>query len=58
MASNMKNALGILFGVEGGGSISGASGKRIKKELDDIVAALNKGGGMKVELGISSKEAA
>ena len=32
----------LLAGLEGGGSLSGASGANIKKQLDDIVDALNK----------------
>lgn len=31
----------LLFGVKGGGSVSGESGARIKRELDDIVKEIN-----------------
>ena len=53
--SEMKNALGVLFGVEGGGSISGESGKRIKDELESIVREINKDG-LKVKLDVENAD--
>lgn len=38
-----EEVIGLLFGVEGGGSIDGASGKQIVKDLTDIVKAINSG---------------
>lgn len=36
MAETGRDAIGILFGVEGGGSINGKSGDKIKKQLTNI----------------------
>lgn len=41
MAAKSQSAIGILFDVLGGGSISGESGKLIKSQLDEIVKQLN-----------------
>lgn len=32
----------LLFGVEGGGELSGRSGSRIQEDLNSIVKAINK----------------
>ena len=40
MAINGQD-IGLLFGVLGGGSISGESGKLIREQLDSIVSSLN-----------------
>jgi len=34
--------IGLLFGVSGGGSISGASGTKIKNQLANIIGQINK----------------
>ena len=38
----MAKQIDLLFGVKGGGAISGASGVEIKKAIDSIVSELNK----------------
>lgn len=38
-----EEVIGLLFGVEGGGSIDGASGKQIVNDLTSIVKAINDG---------------
>lgn len=41
MAAKPKADIELLFGVKGGGKIDGASGTRIKDELNGIVGAIN-----------------
>lgn len=41
MAAKPKADIELLFGVRGGGKIDGASGTRIKDELDGIIGAIN-----------------
>ena len=38
-----QDVIGVLFGVQGGGDINGESGKRIVKDLTDIVTDINSG---------------
>lgn len=50
MANN--EAIGILFGVEGEGNISGKSGENIRKQIGDIVTALNSDDVTKIKFSI------
>ena len=45
MANN--NPIGVLFGVEGGGTLAGASGLLINEQLNGIITAINNSGGLK-----------
>ncbi len=45
MANN--NPIGVLFGVEGGGTLTGASGLLINEQLNGIITAINNSGGLK-----------
>lgn len=48
----MAKQIDLLFGVKGGGSISGASGVEIKKAIDSIVSELNKSSSTKILVSI------
>lgn len=48
----MAKQIDLLFGVKGGGAISGASGVEIKKAIDSIVAELNKSSSTKILVSI------
>lgn len=48
----MAKQIDLLFGVKGGGAISGASGVEIKKAIDSIVSELNKSGSTKILVSI------
>lgn len=58
MAEQKKTDIELLFGVEGGGSVDGESGKRIKEELKSIISSINsKPMPIKVEIDDSSIKA-
>lgn len=48
----MAKQIDLLFGVKGGGAISGASGVEIKKAIDSIVSELNKSSSTKILVSI------
>ena len=48
----MAKQIDLLFGVKGGGAISGASGVEIKKAIDSIVSGLNKSSSTKILVSI------
>lgn len=49
----MAKQIDLLFGVKGGGAISGASGVEIKKAIDSIVSELNKSSSTKILVSIN-----
>lgn len=58
MAEQKKPDIELLFGVAGGGSVDGESGKRIKEELKSIISSINsKPMPIKVEIDDSSIKA-
>ena len=48
----MAKQIDLLFGVKGGGAISGASGVEIKKAIDSIVSELNRSSSTKILVSI------
>ena len=54
-----NNAIGIRFGVEGGSSVDGATGKLIKQQLRGLFNNLNKDGsnyGIKVNISVQAED--
>lgn len=49
-----NNAIGILFEVQGGGDINGASGKRINGQLRNLIGQINKSDTVKLKFQIDS----
>ena len=49
-----NNAIGILFEVQGGGDINGASGKRINGQLRNLIGQINKSDTVKLKFQVDS----
>ena len=49
-----NEAIGILFEVQGGGDVSGASGKRINGQLRNLIGQINKSDTVRLKFQIDS----